>query len=737
MTEAALLKEIRQRFSYGTTEWSPIRDEGKKDMLYIGGDPWATKDRKKREAAGRPVISADELNQYVNQLINDLRQNPRAIKVTAMGSGANDQTANFRANLIRQIEYRSNAQQGAYTTMGENAFQRSYGFLRVLAKYVNARSFNQELLIEPLVNPDLVTPDPDHQKPDGADMGWCFIHEFPVLEEFKRRFPQATVKGITRELRAIAPQWMRGTNKIQVAEYWKKALEKRRLLLVQSVEGGEPEALFEDEVKERYARAKSYEILQQRDVDDYPRIEQYFTNGLEILKKGSWPGTSIPIVCCYGKVLYIDYGSGAEKKLLSMIRLAREPQMLYAYYLATEAELVGMTPRVPVVGYEGQFRGHETKWQKAGHEPLAYLEIRAKTEKTGEQVLPHPQRQPYDPPIASLEMGKEAARRAIQAAIGSSPLPTQAQRRNEKSGVALQKIEDTAQKGSFHFVDHYDASIARTGVIIDEVIKDFYDTARDVTTRKQDNSPIIVRVNDANAKNADGKIEHVRTDVGDHDVTISVGPKADSEREAASDFAAQLLPTPAAPLIMDLIVKLRNLGPIGDEIADRLTPPQFRKQKDGQPDPQQLQAALAQMQQQLQACEQALAEARQELVTKKLENDSKERIAAESDKTRIRVAEIQFGSATAVAAIKAETDRALEIMSQQVQAIQALVEGQQAELARQHEAAMAAATAGAASESADADHQRALELAAQGHAQNLETIAAQPTPAPPTEPSGA
>ncbi len=28
-----------------------------------------------REDANRPVITADELNQYVNQLVNDVRQN--------------------------------------------------------------------------------------------------------------------------------------------------------------------------------------------------------------------------------------------------------------------------------------------------------------------------------------------------------------------------------------------------------------------------------------------------------------------------------------------------------------------------------------------------------------------------------------------------------------------------------------------------------------------------------------
>jgi hypothetical protein len=93
-------------------------------------------------------------------------------------------------------------------------------------------------------------------------------------------------------------------------------------------------------------------------------------------------------------------------------------------------------------------------------------------------------------------MCAEGARRAIQAAIGASPLPTQAQRHNEKSGVALKQMEDSAQKGSFHFIDHFDAALTRTGQILDELIPHYYDAARDVTVRKPDDQPAVMRIND-------------------------------------------------------------------------------------------------------------------------------------------------------------------------------------------------------------------------------------------------
>src|SRR5204862_8259048 len=99
-------------------------------MRCIAGAPWDAKDRKARDDAGRPCLALDELGQYTNQVINDLRSNKRGIVVTPKGAGANDLTAKFRQGKIREIEYQSHATQ-AYTTLAENAIQRDYGFLRI------------------------------------------------------------------------------------------------------------------------------------------------------------------------------------------------------------------------------------------------------------------------------------------------------------------------------------------------------------------------------------------------------------------------------------------------------------------------------------------------------------------------------------------------------------------------------------------------------------------------------
>jgi hypothetical protein len=95
-------------------------------MRYICGNPWEDNDRKAREAVGRPVVNHDELNQYVNQAVSNLRQNKRGIKVEPGGNGAVGKTAGVRQDVIRTIEYRDKAQD-AYLRAGQDMLEGPTG----------------------------------------------------------------------------------------------------------------------------------------------------------------------------------------------------------------------------------------------------------------------------------------------------------------------------------------------------------------------------------------------------------------------------------------------------------------------------------------------------------------------------------------------------------------------------------------------------------------------------------
>lgn len=313
--------------------------------------------------------------------------------------------------------------------------------------------------------------------------------------------------------------------------------------------------------------------------------------------------------------------------------------------------------------------------------------------------------------------------------MGISPLPTSALRRNEKSGKALERIEASQQKGSYHFVDSYLTMIEACGVVIEDLMDKIYDTARDVGIRSEDDQALIVRINDPNAK------EFISTK-GDHEVTVSTGPPSDSEREAASEFADSLVAIPAVfAQVADLIVKLKNLGPIGDQIAERLTPQQYRQAaKDGKLDPQAMAQELAGAKQQLAELSQAASamkqaleteQAKQQAALKKAELDGKVQITLQrmKDATSIRVAEIN-------AATKGYLTEAAHAAAHEEQAGAQAHEIEMTAAQQQHDASMAQMQHEQGLQAEQVQHRQALEAGDVENQYALEQAAQQARMAP-------
>jgi hypothetical protein len=434
--------------------------------------------------------------------------------------------------------------------------------------------------------------------------------------------------------------------------------------------------------------------------------------------------------------LYVD----GKRQIMSLIRLARDPYMLYCYYRTCEAELVGMTPKFPYFVYEGQLDPQQLlNLQKSLHEPIAVIEVKSKIEGSMADPLPYPQRQPYEPPIQALEVGAESARRAIQSAVGQSPLPTQAQRRNEKSGVALKHIDEAIEIGSYHFTDHYEDMIRHVGVVVEDLLPHIYDTARDVGVRKPNDTSEIVRINEPGGLSTRGA----------HLVTISTGPSFESEREATKEFIESVVASPEmlavagpnAPKVVAQAIKMRNLGEGGDQLAQLYDP---SLKPGGESNPQQMAAENAQLKAQLEQTTQAAQQMQQELETdaaKQKATIAKAQIDAETtlktaqmaEMTKLKIAELANVSKpqqeAEAEAIEADLQRQFDLLLAEIEHKHAMelerLKGEQAEAAaiRQSQQADIDGEQEHAyeAESAERDHGHALEQGEQSHQHALES----------------
>lgn len=566
-----LLTEIREDFSYFRDFWRENHAEWRTDLKFVAGDPWDADARAEREDNNRPVLSPDELGQYLNATINNLRQNKRAIKVNPTGSGATDQLATQRSAIIKGIEYKSNAQ-SAYTNAFENAINCGMGFFRVTTKIIRKGSADVTPWIKGIENPLSVLLDPNTKEADFSDQKRCFVIDVMRRRDFAKKYPKAEKKSFTADDSTLAPDWLTSEN-IMVAEYWR--------------------------------------------IDDYDengeggKVTQYITNGLEILEENEWPGSWIPIIAAAGKKMLVPFGTQIKVMYASMIRLARGPQKMLAYIASQEAEEFGMAPRAPFVGYVGQFETDGASWETLNKVPRAFVQADPIVDAATGQVLPIPARPQFTPNAQAYEISKESWRRSIQASMGITPLPTAAQRQNEKSGVALDKIQSQQAIGSFHFTDNFDRAIENAGRQVNELITLVMDTARQVGTRQPDDSHQLMHVVPAGQQpqQEDGQEPVEQKDMfdpakGDFDVTISTGMSYQSQRAEASDFVDTIIgelknlpiPPQAQASLLARAISLKDIGPIGDELAKIIDP-----QGDGEPIPPQAQQAIAQLQEQVKA----------------------------------------------------------------------------------------------------------------------------------------
>ncbi len=611
----ALLKRIRERYRYAMDKWRRNRLEGQKNMRYVSGDPWEDEDRGARK--GRPTVCADQLNQYVNQVVNTARQNPRGVVIDPSGNGATEQLAEYRESRIRAIEYGCNAAQ-AYINGLQAAVERNVGYWKVTRAYVSDDTDEQEILIVPVLNPDAVLLDPDYKELDASDIRWAFELDRLTLEEFEREYPDAEKRSFAADdFGGDADGWYDGKS-IVVTSYWEVKQTPKKV--------GK---------KGRTAHERT--------------IQQYVTNGVEILRKADpQPGPYIPIVPCFGKEIWVEYGQGgAERVLLSLVSLARDPQKALAYVMSAMLENVGQIPKTSYIGAVGQFETDAEAWKTINTIFHPYAQYDPVIDESSGQPLPPPQRTPSTPDFQAYAIGVDICQRAIMSAMGLQALPSAAQRQNQKSGVALSKIQSEQAIGSYHLVDNYDRAIKLTGRIINHWLSEIDVGELDKPIREADGSHRLVKIN-TDAEVADGDHTYhfpIADDQGRYQVTISSGPSHESQREEGSEFADTLVqnlkglplnPQQAAQLL-GMVIKLKQLGPLGDQMQEIVNPQQNAQQQQ-----------MAQMQQQFGLMQQQQGEMQALIQKLMLERQGKviegQFKMAEADKdreTKLAVAEIQ------------------------------------------------------------------------------------------------
>lgn len=611
-----IIKECKAAYKQADEASADARAQWLDDMRFARlGEQWDKADRDKRKAEGRPCLTINRMPAFIRQVTNDARQNKPSIKCHPLDDEATEETAEILDGLIRGIEYNSNADV-AYDTALDHAVTGGFGYWRVSTDYASDDTWNQDILIERIVNPLNVLGDPASTSADSSDWNVAFISEMISADEFESRYPNADKS--TFDSKENDELWF-ADDKIRICEYWKR--EKVEKMLLKLSDG----TVIREEVLgtvQELLDAQGITVVDKRPTIGH-KVTQYIVNGCEVLETNAWAGKYIPIVPVYGDELNIE----GRRYFTSMIHSSIDSQKMFNYWRTASTELVALAPKAPFIGKTGAFDTDGEKWATANTVSHAYIEYDGDTP---------PERQGFTgPPAGAIQEALNAAD-DMKAIMGLHDASLGA-RSNETSGVAIRARQMEGDVSTFNFVDNLSRAIRHTGKIIIDLIPAVYSTARIVRVVHEDgasenvpiNQPVPAQRPEGPAPKPQeqqefeaGLLKVYDVTAGKYDITVTSGPSFTSKRDEAAQQMMEfirILPQ-SAPLIGDMLAKNMD-WPGADEIADRLKamlPPQINGQNP------EVQAMQQQLQQQDGQARQAIGQLQQQLTQAQQDQQAKQ-----------------------------------------------------------------------------------------------------------------
>lgn len=656
-SDESIIELAKERYKLASDAVQDERRLGDSDIDFLTGDQWPAAERKTREENSRPVITINKLPQFVNQITNDQRQNRPQIKISPVDDKADIHTAKMLQGLCRHVWTNSNADT-AVDNAFDNAVSRSYGYWRILTDYANDFSFDQEILIEPILNPNTVFLDPFCKKPDGSDAEFGFIEDEISKDEFERKYPDAKLSGDWSQAVQNSGDWVK-EKACRILEYFYKDYKDQTIHLMSDgtvktkeelEEKVEIEVPNEDIVPSLdetlgIQATKTVKTTLQKQLEeqgitiDKTRVSRIATVKWcklvdnEILEKKEFPSKYIPLVPVYGKQINKD----GKKILESLIRHSKDSQRIYNYLKSMEVETISLAPKTPWIATPEQIKGYEAMYQSSSRVNYGVMFYNPVSTNTG-QPLPPPTRQTSEPPIQAVTQASMLASEDMKATNGMYDV-TLGNRGEQKSGIAIQRANAQSQTSNFHFMDNLSRAIRLTGKILLDMFPRIYDYPTVKRIIGEDGTETMVKLNEEFTDEKTQEARYYDLSVGTYDAIVETGPSYATKRQEAA--ASMLELNASAPQIAqvagDLMIKAMDWEG-ASEIAERLKrtiDPKILGENQDKEVPPEIQMQIQQGAETIQMLAQALKEAEAKIENKTLELASKERI--ESNKLEVQL----------------------------------------------------------------------------------------------------
>ena len=556
-------------------DWEALsRQRFKEDMRFLfadsdNQDQWEPTVKARRHMATQPMITINKVHTHWLMIVNQMKENKPSIQVHPTNGEASYEAAQIYEGLIRHIEYKSNAKV-AYDIASEQQVGGGIGYVQVITKYADDSTFDQEIYIKEIPDALSVYLDPHIKKRDGSDAKYAFIYEDMPRKEFERKYPNIKVPTSNGN-----QQWVT-KDIVKVATYYEKETRKEWLYSITNDDGSvkfmrESDITIEERKLFNEIIRQNGEGIDRRRIDKHV-IRKYLIGGTEVLEKGIWPGTYIPIARQVGEEVIIE--QRLDRK--GIVRYMKDAQRAYNYNASAALEYGALQSKSPYLAPVEAINGLENYWATANTENHAYLPYNSADEQGN--PVPTPSKAPAPTGATVYTEGMATANMEMSMASGQYE-QTFGQQSQELSGVSIDKRIKQGNRATFHFQDAQANTVQFVGKIIIDLIPKIYDTKRIVRILGEDGSEDQIMVDPEaqqaivqKEEEADAKVKTIfNPNVGKFDVVAECGPSYDTKRAEAFDSMTKLLVAQPAlsQVIGDLYMGSADF-PGADKLQERM-----------------------------------------------------------------------------------------------------------------------------------------------------------------------
>ena len=467
---------------------------------------WAEQNKNK------PRYSFDLCNPIIDQVAHQIERQDYDIRITPGGGEATEDVAATYDGIIRNIEMVSDAK-SIYTRAARDMITGGLSGWRVVQKYVDGDSFDQDLAIERIGNyVDRVWHGP-HEEPDASDADMCWILTGMTKEDYEAAYPDRDVSASVESDRSNTAYFYR-RDLIMVGEFLYLKEQEQELVLMDNgnvYEVNDDFKAVQDElmqmgVMEVSRRKRKAKLVCSRLFDNNGWIKEAQETVFE---------DSIPVIPVYGnfKVFEdkITYWGVVEKLI--------DAQRVFNYSMSREIEEGALAPRAKYWMTTKQAEGHE--------EQLATMNTNADPVQFYEPD-PEAPGAPQQNGGAQINPGLRNISQAMQNIVGQAVgmfAANMGDNPNLQSGVAIQNLQDRGDGGNNKYVSALVESMKHTAKILIKAIPKVYTPGRQLRIMKEDGSYDMTLIGEVVIDNQTGRpITLNDLSQGKYDVVRSAAP---------------------------------------------------------------------------------------------------------------------------------------------------------------------------------------------------------------------